>query len=199
MLRPLRLRVWPPLRLEVEGGEAGCAAGDGGVCHPEQGSAHGADISGGGWRLKIVDNGPESILSAYINPPFRLSTCSPSTFSGPFLPQTTPRWAETIYKSSIRVMVFTQGAEFDPEEDEPTLEAAWPHLQLVYEFFLRCCCHKCMRKCCHCHCPAGVLSPQISSPILPKNTSTRDLSWRYGNCYFSSCWFLRQVITAGRN
>ena len=29
------------------------------------------------------------------------------------------------------------GAEFDPEEDEPTLEAAWPHLQMVYEFFLR--------------------------------------------------------------
>eukprot|EP00049_Salpingoeca_infusionum_P002407 m.56376 g.56376 ORF g.56376 m.56376 type:complete len:541 (-) comp11562_c0_seq1:282-1904(-) len=28
-------------------------------------------------------------------------------------------------------------ALFDPEEDEPTLEAAWPHLQLVYEFFLR--------------------------------------------------------------
>ena len=97
---------------------------------------------------------------------------------------------------------FTQGAEFDPEEDEPTLEAAWPHLQLVYEFFLRCCCYKCMAllpKCCHCHCPAGVLSPQISSPILPKNTSTRDLSWRYGNCYFSSCWFLRLVITAGSN
>lgn len=28
-------------------------------------------------------------------------------------------------------------ALFDPEEDEPTLEAAWPHLQLVYELFLR--------------------------------------------------------------
>ena len=41
-------------------------------------------------------------------------------------------------------MVFTQGAEFDPEEDEPTLEAAWPHLQLVYEFFLRCCCYNCI-------------------------------------------------------
>lgn len=26
---------------------------------------------------------------------------------------------------------------YDPEEDEPMLEAAWPHLQLVYEFFLR--------------------------------------------------------------
>ena len=29
------------------------------------------------------------------------------------------------------------GAEFDPEEDEPSLEAAWPHLQIVYELFLR--------------------------------------------------------------
>lgn len=29
------------------------------------------------------------------------------------------------------------GAEYDPEEDEPTLEPSWPHLQLVYEFFLR--------------------------------------------------------------
>ncbi|KAG1173458.1 hypothetical protein G6F70_005857 [Rhizopus microsporus] len=26
---------------------------------------------------------------------------------------------------------------YDPEEDEPILEASWPHLQLVYEFFLR--------------------------------------------------------------
>jgi len=23
------------------------------------------------------------------------------------------------------------GMEFDPEEDEPTLEAAWPHLQVM--------------------------------------------------------------------
>jgi len=26
------------------------------------------------------------------------------------------------------------GAEFDPEEDEPTLEAAWPHLQVCALF-----------------------------------------------------------------
>ena len=26
---------------------------------------------------------------------------------------------------------------YDPEEDEPVMEAAWPHLQVVYEFFLR--------------------------------------------------------------
>lgn len=29
------------------------------------------------------------------------------------------------------------GFEYDPEEDEPTLESSWPHLQLVYELFLR--------------------------------------------------------------
>ncbi|XP_053673075.1 serine/threonine-protein phosphatase 2A 56 kDa regulatory subunit gamma isoform-like isoform X2 [Anopheles nili] len=29
------------------------------------------------------------------------------------------------------------GAEFDPEEDEPTLEVSWPHLQFVYELFMR--------------------------------------------------------------
>lgn len=29
------------------------------------------------------------------------------------------------------------GDAYDPEEDEPVLELAWPHLQIVYEFFLR--------------------------------------------------------------
>ena len=27
--------------------------------------------------------------------------------------------------------------DFDPEEDEPAMEPSWPHLQVVYEFFLR--------------------------------------------------------------
>ena len=27
------------------------------------------------------------------------------------------------------------GDAYDPEEDEPVLEVAWPHLQIVYEFF----------------------------------------------------------------
>lgn len=29
------------------------------------------------------------------------------------------------------------GDIYDPEEDEPVLEIAWPHMQVVYEFFLR--------------------------------------------------------------
>ncbi|KAJ3610130.1 hypothetical protein NHX12_022224 [Muraenolepis orangiensis] len=52
---------------------------------------------------------------------------------------------ESIYPEAFSINLFRTlppssnptGAEFDPEEDEPTLEAAWPHLQLVYEFFLR--------------------------------------------------------------
>lgn len=30
-----------------------------------------------------------------------------------------------------------QTDDYDPEEDEPAMEPAWPHLQVVYEFFLR--------------------------------------------------------------
>jgi len=30
-----------------------------------------------------------------------------------------------------------QTEDFDPEEDEPVLEQSWPHLQVMYEFFLR--------------------------------------------------------------
>uniref|UniRef100_A0A1I8BP83 Serine/threonine protein phosphatase 2A regulatory subunit n=1 Tax=Meloidogyne hapla TaxID=6305 RepID=A0A1I8BP83_MELHA len=29
------------------------------------------------------------------------------------------------------------GTEYDPDEDDPTLEPSWPHLQLVYDLFLR--------------------------------------------------------------
>jgi serine/threonine-protein phosphatase 2A regulatory subunit B' len=38
---------------------------------------------------------------------------------------------------SIPPQVNPTGDAFDPEEDEPVLELAWPHLQVVYEFFLR--------------------------------------------------------------
>ncbi|CAG0912222.1 unnamed protein product [Notodromas monacha] len=37
----------------------------------------------------------------------------------------------------FRCLPPSENPDFDPEEDEPTLEASWPHLQLVYEFFLR--------------------------------------------------------------
>ena len=29
------------------------------------------------------------------------------------------------------------GDNLEPEEEEPTLEPSWPHLQIIYEFLLR--------------------------------------------------------------
>lgn len=55
---------------------------------------------------------------------------------------------EPVYEEIIRMFACNMfrslppcsnptGTEFDPEEDEPNLEAAWPHMQIIYEFFLR--------------------------------------------------------------
>lgn len=48
----------------------------------------------------------------------------------------------TVLPKQISVNLFrtlppSENPDFDPEEDDPTLEASWPHLQLVYEVFLR--------------------------------------------------------------
>ncbi|KAM3852238.1 serine/threonine-protein phosphatase 2A 56 kDa regulatory subunit alpha isoform [Vipera latastei] len=44
----------------------------------------------------------------------------------------------TMISSNIfRTLPPSENPDFDPEEDEPTLEASWPHIQLVYEFLLR--------------------------------------------------------------
>ena len=37
----------------------------------------------------------------------------------------------------FRTLPPSENPDFDPDEDDPTLEASWPHLQIVYEFFLR--------------------------------------------------------------
>ena len=51
-----------------------------------------------------------------------------------------PRVVEMFSKNLFRPIpppLNPQGDAFDPEEDEPVLEVAWPHIQVVYEFFLR--------------------------------------------------------------
>lgn len=42
-----------------------------------------------------------------------------------------------ISANIFRTLPPSDNPDFDPEEDEPTLEASWPHIRLVYEFFLR--------------------------------------------------------------
>ena len=46
------------------------------------------------------------------------------------------QFATNLFRT-IPPQVNPVGDAFDPEEDEPVLELAWPHLQYVYEFFLR--------------------------------------------------------------
>ncbi|KAI9189672.1 serine/threonine-protein phosphatase 2A 56 kDa regulatory subunit delta isoform [Blastocladiella emersonii ATCC 22665] len=51
-------------------------------------------------------------------------------------PEVFSMFAANLFRA-IPPQVNPFGDAFDPEEDEPVLEAAWPHLQIVYEFFLR--------------------------------------------------------------
>ncbi|XP_062892518.1 serine/threonine-protein phosphatase 2A 56 kDa regulatory subunit beta isoform [Mobula hypostoma] len=48
-----------------------------------------------------------------------------------------PEIMKMISLNIFRTLPPSDNPEFDPEEDEPNLEPSWPHLQLVYEFFLR--------------------------------------------------------------
>uniref|UniRef100_A0A8C7YV25 Serine/threonine protein phosphatase 2A regulatory subunit n=1 Tax=Oryzias sinensis TaxID=183150 RepID=A0A8C7YV25_9TELE len=51
--------------------------------------------------------------------------------------QAYPEVVKMVSQNIFRTLPPSDSNEFDPEEDEPTLEASWPHLQLVYEFFIR--------------------------------------------------------------
>lgn len=60
------------------------------------------------------------------------------TTEGVSLPEASyPEVIRMISCNIFRTLPPSENPDFDPEEDDPTLEASWPHLQLVYEFFLR--------------------------------------------------------------
>lgn len=48
-----------------------------------------------------------------------------------------PEVIRMVSHNLFRTLPPSDNPDFDPEEDDPTLEASWPHLQPVYEFFLR--------------------------------------------------------------
>ncbi|KAI9358579.1 phosphatase 2A regulatory B subunit-domain-containing protein [Zopfochytrium polystomum] len=54
----------------------------------------------------------------------------------PIYPEVITMFSTNLFRT-IPPQVNPTGDAFDPEEDEPVLELAWPHLQIVYEFFLR--------------------------------------------------------------
>lgn len=54
----------------------------------------------------------------------------------PMYPKAVDMFSRNLFRP-IPPPMNPQGEAFDPEEDEPVLEVAWPHIQVVYEFFLR--------------------------------------------------------------
>ncbi|PAV63103.1 hypothetical protein WR25_17342 [Diploscapter pachys] len=60
-----------------------------------------------------------------------------TTTKGAIVEAIYPEVIKMVSKNIFRVLPPSDNSEFDPEEDEPTLEVSWPHLQLVYELFLR--------------------------------------------------------------
>ncbi|KAK2864188.1 hypothetical protein Q7C36_003342 [Tachysurus vachellii] len=60
-----------------------------------------------------------------------------STSRGILVDSAYPDIINMISINIFRTLPPSDNPDFDPEEDEPTLEASWPHIQLVYEFFLR--------------------------------------------------------------
>ncbi|EZF84326.1 serine/threonine-protein phosphatase 2A regulatory subunit gamma isoform [Trichophyton rubrum MR1448] len=59
-----------------------------------------------------------------------------SVITEPMYPKVVEMFSKNLFRP-IPPPVNPQGDAFDPEEDEPVLEVAWPHIQVVYEFFLR--------------------------------------------------------------
>ena len=53
-----------------------------------------------------------------------------------------------VSKNIFRVLPPSDNSEFDPEEDEPTLEVSWPHLQVGLLFNSIVCWHVNVLTCC---------------------------------------------------
>ncbi|XP_076873778.1 serine/threonine-protein phosphatase 2A 56 kDa regulatory subunit alpha isoform [Brachyhypopomus gauderio] len=60
-----------------------------------------------------------------------------STNRGVLVDSAYPDIIHMVGTNLFRTLPPSENPDFDPEEDEPSLEASWPHMQLVYEFLLR--------------------------------------------------------------
>ncbi|XP_042879663.1 serine/threonine-protein phosphatase 2A 56 kDa regulatory subunit gamma isoform-like isoform X4 [Penaeus japonicus] len=78
----------------------------------------------------------KEVKRAALNEMVEYVTTQRQVITEPVYPEVVQMFAGNLFRT-LPPSSNPSGAEFDPEEDEPTLEAAWPHLQLVYEFFLR--------------------------------------------------------------
>lgn len=67
---------------------------------------------------------------------FEYLTTQRGAITEPIYPEMVNMFAANLFRT-IPPQTNAAGEAFDPEEDEPVLELAWPHLQVVYELFLR--------------------------------------------------------------
>lgn len=63
-------------------------------------------------------------------------TTTKSVIVEPIYPEVFNMFATNLFRT-IPPQLNPTGDAYDPEEDDPVLEMAWPHLHIVYEFFLR--------------------------------------------------------------
>ncbi|CAE6464981.1 unnamed protein product [Rhizoctonia solani] len=78
----------------------------------------------------------KQIKAATLHEMLEYITTQRGVISEVIYPEVIGMFANNLFRT-IPPQVNPTGDAFDPEEDEPVLELAWPHLQIVYEFFLR--------------------------------------------------------------
>ncbi|CAG5117547.1 unnamed protein product [Candidula unifasciata] len=81
----------------------------------------------------VTDLKSKEIKRACLNELVDYITATRNVLTEPVYPEVVRMIACNIF----RTLPPNDNPDFDPEEDDPTLEASWPHLQIVYEFFLR--------------------------------------------------------------
>ncbi|KAM0792140.1 hypothetical protein ACM66B_004839 [Microbotryomycetes sp. NB124-2] len=83
-----------------------------------------------------TDIGGKQIKAATLAEMLEWITTQRGVITESIYPEVVAMFASNLFRS-IPPAVNPTGDAYDPEEDEPVLELAWPHLQIVYEFFLR--------------------------------------------------------------
>lgn len=83
-----------------------------------------------------ADMKPKEIKRVALNELLEYVTNNRSVITEPMYPKVVEMFAKNLFRP-IPPPVNPIGDAFDPEEDEPVLEVAWPHIQVIYEFFLR--------------------------------------------------------------
>ncbi|EDQ89224.1 uncharacterized protein MONBRDRAFT_37074 [Monosiga brevicollis MX1] len=84
----------------------------------------------------LSDLKSKEVKRAALNEILEYITSSRKVLQEEFYPEIVNMFSTNLFRT-LAPPLDPNAALFDPEEDEPTLEVAWPHLQLVYEIFLR--------------------------------------------------------------